>query len=207
MANLSTLRVASPCPGRRSLLAAAGLLTALHGQPARADDPPLVRARHPVQVAVSHAPPGRLLVRVLPWAIVRIDGRTVGTTPLPPIDVPAGTHEVELENGDLHIRRTITVDIKSGQTSKIQQKLEDWADSPSPQAVAKQSDGVILVDALPSATVRIDGQVMGLTPLATQLPPGSHQVELRNAALGVTRTVTVEVRDGATADVREDMNR
>jgi serine/threonine-protein kinase len=73
---------------------------------------------------VAHGPPGRLVIRVLPWASVFIDGRMVGTTPFEPIDVPAGRHKVELINDELHAKRTIPVEVRSGETSTVQEKLE-----------------------------------------------------------------------------------
>jgi serine/threonine-protein kinase len=72
----------------------------------------------------AHGPPGRLVIRVLPWASVFIDGRMVGTTPFEPIDVPAGRHRVELINDELHVKRSINVEVKSGETSTVQEKLE-----------------------------------------------------------------------------------
>ncbi len=78
----------------------------------------------PPEPPEPRGPPGRLVIRVLPWASVFIDGRMVGTTPFEPIDVPAGRHRVELINDELHVKRVINVDVKSGETSTVQEKLE-----------------------------------------------------------------------------------
>ena len=73
---------------------------------------------------LPRGPPGRLVVRVLPWAAVYIDGRMVGTTPFEPIDVPSGLHCLQFVNDELHVKRSTTVEIRPGETSIVQQKLE-----------------------------------------------------------------------------------
>jgi serine/threonine-protein kinase len=101
----------------------------------RKHKPQLARRHEPVAAAAPPAPapepppeargpPGRLVIRVLPWASVFIDGRMVGTTPFEPIDVPAGRHRVQLVNDELHVKRDINVNVKSGETSTVQEKLE-----------------------------------------------------------------------------------
>jgi serine/threonine-protein kinase len=72
----------------------------------------------------AHGAPGRIAIRVLPWASVFIDGRMVGTTPFEPVDVPAGRHRVELQNDELHVKRNLTVDVSPGQTAMVREKLE-----------------------------------------------------------------------------------
>ncbi len=69
-------------------------------------------------------PPGHLVIRVLPWASVIIDGRLVGTTPFEPIDLPSGRHEVELINDELHVKRVLNVDVTAGETATVNEKLE-----------------------------------------------------------------------------------
>jgi hypothetical protein len=50
-------------------------------------------------------------VAVAPWAEVSLDARSLGVTPLRPIDLLEGTHVVSLANRDLGItvRRRVTV--------------------------------------------------------------------------------------------------
>ncbi len=74
--------------------------------------------------AQPRGPPGRLVVRVLPWASVYIDGRMVGTTPFEPVEVPSGVHCILLLNDELHVKRSVTVDVRAGETAVLQQKLE-----------------------------------------------------------------------------------
>lgn len=64
-----------------------------------------------------------LSVEARPWASVKIDGRHVGTTPLAPIDLPTGKHRVELENDDLGAHVVRTIDVRSGETSVIREKM------------------------------------------------------------------------------------
>lgn len=63
--------------------------------------------------------PGAVLVVVKPWAEVFVDGRTVGTTPLDRIPLPAGTHTVRVRHPLYEpIERTVTV--REGQTERLE---------------------------------------------------------------------------------------
>jgi eukaryotic-like serine/threonine-protein kinase len=58
---------------------------------------------------------GTLRVAVTPWAEVTVDGRVLGMTPLQPIDLGEGTHQVSLKNGDLGVvakRRVVVTPAK-----------------------------------------------------------------------------------------------
>jgi serine/threonine-protein kinase len=46
---------------------------------------------------------GTLRVAVSPWAEVTVDGRVLGVTPLAPVDLAEGAHQVALKNGELGI--------------------------------------------------------------------------------------------------------
>ncbi len=54
---------------------------------------------------------GTLRVAVTPWAEVTVDGRVLGVTPLQPIELGEGAHQVSLKNGELGIvaKRRVTV--------------------------------------------------------------------------------------------------
>lgn len=60
------------------------------------------------------AKPGRVTVRVNPWAEVSYGGRVLGTTPLPPIEVPAGTAVFTLRNSQLGVTRRVSVKVPPG---------------------------------------------------------------------------------------------
>ncbi|HXU74407.1 MAG TPA: protein kinase, partial [Polyangia bacterium] len=46
---------------------------------------------------------GTLRVAVTPWAEVTVDGRVLGVTPLAPVDLAEGAHQVSLKNGELGV--------------------------------------------------------------------------------------------------------
>jgi len=46
---------------------------------------------------------GHLRVLVTPFAEVTVDGKLYGVTPLPPIELPEGAHNIALKNGDLGV--------------------------------------------------------------------------------------------------------
>jgi serine/threonine protein kinase len=46
---------------------------------------------------------GTLRVAVSPWAEVTVDGRVLGVTPLAPVDLGEGAHQIALKNGDLGV--------------------------------------------------------------------------------------------------------
>lgn len=51
-----------------------------------------------------------------PWARVSIAGRVLGVTPLRGVHLPAGTHQLRLENSELGTSTTVVVEIKPGQS-------------------------------------------------------------------------------------------
>ncbi|HEV8323379.1 MAG TPA: serine/threonine-protein kinase [Myxococcota bacterium] len=80
--------------------------------------------------ATSGAPPppatasaasgrGKLLVRVHPWAQVYVDGKLMGTAPMPAFEVPAGPHDVRLVNPALGRDETRAVTVAAGDTTSV----------------------------------------------------------------------------------------
>jgi hypothetical protein len=59
---------------------------------------------------------GTLRIQTRPWSNVFVDGRLVGTTPQQAISLSAGRHTVTLVNDDFGLRKTIKIDIESGET-------------------------------------------------------------------------------------------
>ncbi|MDP1822200.1 MAG: serine/threonine-protein kinase [Archangium sp.] len=57
---------------------------------------------------------GKVTVRVNPWAQVVFGGRNLGTTPLPAIEVPAGTATFTLKNDQLGVTRKVSVKVPPG---------------------------------------------------------------------------------------------
>jgi len=63
-------------------------------------------------VDITEGIKGKLKIRVTPWAHVYVDGKLRGTTPLEPLELVAGEHQVELKNETLKVKRSFTVRIK-----------------------------------------------------------------------------------------------
>jgi serine/threonine-protein kinase len=68
---------------------------------------------------VDPSSPGSLQVLVLPWGDVSVDGKSVGTTPLPAIQLAPGPHSVVVKNAELGATRSASVTIKPGQASSV----------------------------------------------------------------------------------------
>jgi len=57
--------------------------------------------------------------------------------------------------------------------------------------------GTLDLNCTPWCEVSVDGRRAGESPLlGYALPPGRHKVRVRNPKLGVTRTLSVEIRPG-----------
>jgi len=74
---------------------------------------------------------GTLVVRCIPWANIRVDGRELGRTPATK-RLSAGRHKLEASNPDMGWSRTQWVTIEADQTTTINLKSERSADSPPP---------------------------------------------------------------------------
>ncbi|MFW6369186.1 MAG: PEGA domain-containing protein [Myxococcota bacterium] len=66
---------------------------------------------------------GRLDVRVNPWAEVKVNGRSLGTTPFRPAPLPEGAYTVVLENPGFGFRKEYQVTIEADQTHTIRENL------------------------------------------------------------------------------------
>lgn len=60
---------------------------------------------------------GTLSLRIKPWAKASIGGRTLGTTPLDPVSLPAGRYQVKLVWND--VVKTETVTVQAGRTAVV----------------------------------------------------------------------------------------
>ena len=58
-------------------------------------------------------------------AVVSLDGRRLGTTPLAEQTVWEGRHVVTLVNPDLGVERHVPVDVQAGATAQVRVKLTD----------------------------------------------------------------------------------
>ena len=133
------------------------------------------------------SPTGVLVVNTNPVGVdVYIDGRKRGSTPIT-MELPAGDHKLELALGEQ--TRAIPVKITTGG------HVAQFVELPKPGAAAGQLS--VRTDP-PGATVTVDGQRRGVSPLMIDgLTPGTHTVGLQNALSSVTEQVTIEA--GSTA--------
>ena len=79
-------------------------------RPAKAHSPAAPGSKQP---AATQQAFGHLTVGADPYALVRIDGRQVGTTPIVRRRVPVGEHEILLlspDTGDVRLRRTVRIE-------------------------------------------------------------------------------------------------
>jgi serine/threonine-protein kinase len=70
----------------------------------------------PAEVEVAEVETGWLSLDATPWATVSLDGRSLGHTPLMRVEVPAGEHELVLENPERGIRRVYVVRVRPGES-------------------------------------------------------------------------------------------
>jgi len=100
--------------------------------PAPEATPVVIVKEAPKPVEVPPAPPkptvvakGELVLLIRPWAKVEVDGREVGVTPLDPIALAAGDHQVRLINPDLGKDITRTVHINASEKEVLKEILDE----------------------------------------------------------------------------------
>jgi serine/threonine-protein kinase len=67
---------------------------------------------------------GTLRILVRPWAKVTVDGKALGVTPLAPLSLYEGPHQVMLENADLRARKRLTVTVRPGKTKVVKVHMD-----------------------------------------------------------------------------------
>jgi hypothetical protein len=134
-------------------------------------------------------PTGELIVNTNPDGVqVFIDGKKRGVTPIT-LDLPTGDHKLELTLDDQ--TRAIPIKITTG--GHVQQFVE------LPKVAASLGQLSVRTDP-PGATVTVDGQRRGVSPMVIDgLAPGTHSVGLQNALSSVTEQVAIQA--GATASL------
>lgn len=76
------------------------------------------------EAALSAAGEGMLTFAATPWCNLTIDGAAVGATPIVNMHLPAGRHLAVCENPELHVTRTVVVEILAGETSRQRISLQ-----------------------------------------------------------------------------------
>lgn len=77
----------------------------------------------PAPPETSAPAPGHLVLDASPYAIVTLEGRRLGITPIE-VDLPAGAHVLTLRNPEQGIETTYRVTIRSGETVRRTVALE-----------------------------------------------------------------------------------
>ncbi len=103
-------------------------------------------------------------------ASVFIDSEEIGLTPLTDIELAAGEHEVLVtKNRYEAIRQTLEIEGRQQQQSLNIDLLPAWANVKFSSSPA-------------GATVTVDGEDLGLTPLSAEILEGEHEVLIKLAA-------------------------
>jgi hypothetical protein len=120
------------------------------------------------------------------------NGKTIGTTGMDSLMLPAGAHELEVQSTAYSFSTTMNVKVLAGKTITL------------PVALPK---GTLSINALPWADITLDGQPMGQTPLGNlSVTIGSHEVVWRHPQLGERRQ-TVKVTAGAPVRAGMDLTK
>lgn len=127
-------------------------------------------------------------------ASVNVDGWDKGTTPVTVSQVKAGSHTVTVKLAG-YTDYTKTIEVKSGYKTSVKVPLTQAGGS-------QTGSGTLTIRSTPSgATVYIDGDSKGTTPLHLQnVPAGSHKVLLTLQGYGDS-SQTVEMTGGSDKDV------
>ncbi|MDT8399159.1 MAG: PEGA domain-containing protein [Pseudomonadales bacterium] len=103
-------------------------------------------------------------------ARVVIDGEEVGLTPLSAIELAAGEHHIHVEKERYQaVDTNIDIEGRSLQQTLVVDLLPAWAN-------------ITVNTSPPGATVSVDGEERGLTPLSTEVLEGKHEILVKLAA-------------------------
>ena len=79
-----------------------------------------------ISIDIMEGIKGMLKINVNPWADVYVDGKKMGSTPLKPLELTVGEHEVQLKNEPLKMERSFKVTIKANEVKEVVSKDVDW---------------------------------------------------------------------------------
>jgi hypothetical protein len=122
-------------------------------------------------------------------ASVLLDGRTIGTSPLRPVGIPAGNHVIEVTADGFQPARKEVI-VTAGVPMAIELKLAPIPKTGKVHVTASQ----------PMARVFIDKKEYGFAPIDAELGIGGHQLEVSVPGYQVSRSELV-VAGGQTRDV------
>jgi hypothetical protein len=174
-------------------------------EPPPAAPEPATRVAEPPPVAPEvvrgAAESGRLAVRSVPaGALVTIDGRARGQTPVTVTNLALGAHTLEIARpGYVPHRQDVALTVREpARTVSVQLQ----AGLPMAGAAGRATVGSIFIDSRPQAArVIIDGRFVGMTPLrVSEMSVGTHAVRLERAGY-FSFTTSVGVTAGEQARV------
>lgn len=148
--------------------------------------------------------PGRLTIRSTPaGAAVRVDGRLRGRTPLVIRDLPLRVVRVTLQR-DGYQPDDRRVALSAARPSVTVES----ALTPVKPATPAETTGTLVVESRPTgATVYVDGQAIGVTPLSLpDLAPGTRRIRLQLAGFSPWVT-TAQVQAGTRTRVAASLER
>jgi hypothetical protein len=109
-------------------------------------------------------------------------GLIIGTSSAARLMLPAGRHELVVANAALGFQAPLRVDVQAGRSGI---------------ATVSLPNGSVSINALPWATVSLDGRDLGTTPIANvDVPLGTHEIVLRHPQLGERRQNVVVTTKG-----------
>jgi eukaryotic-like serine/threonine-protein kinase len=81
---------------------------------------------------------------------------------------------------------------------------KEWPYEVQLEAVDFSKSGSLTIRTTPSALIKINGKDWGRTPLVGEkLPVGTYQIKLFSEALGVEKTIPIEIRDGKKVEIED----
>ena len=161
----------------------------------------LADAAPPESVARTSAVRGRLVIRSTPaGAMVLVDGRPHGQTPVTLPDVALGLHTIEVARSGYIPYETALTLTSDASARTLSVRLQPGL--PTTTSASRAGMGSIFVDSRPQAArVLINGRFVGTTPLRMpEVAAGRHAVSLERAGYG-TFSTSVAVRAGEQARV------
>ncbi|OJT24540.1 hypothetical protein BO221_15430 [Archangium sp. Cb G35] len=75
------------------------------------------------ELAQARQKTGRVEFRIRPYAIVWVDNKLIGQTPLTPLELPAGKHTVLLINQEMGKRVTLQIEVQAGEPYILKHNL------------------------------------------------------------------------------------
>ncbi len=132
----------------------------------------------------ARAEPGRITVRSTPaGAVVTVDGRSAGTTPVTVRDIARGSHLVRIaQQGYVAAERRVRIsNAQPAQSIAVDLvAARPRREAPAPPTGPARTSGSLMLDSRPAgARVLVDGREVGTTPMVLEsIEAGSHTVSL-----------------------------